>query len=228
MRSTALIAVALSGTGYAALLSMPQLQSRPMQSSPRVSPVCMGSTNDFKVGLTIEFDGGVWKVQEFLHVKPGKGSAFVRSKLKNLENGNVLEKTWRAGENVDAAQVDREEMQFSYIDGDSHVFMNMETFEEERILSDDIDKKEFIKEDLSLTVLKWQGKCIDVQVPQTMSLKVVETEPGAKGNTAQGRAEKPATLETGAVINVPIFINEGETVKVDTDTRKYMGRDTSS
>lgn len=139
-----------------------------------------------QVGLTIEFDDNVWKVMEFLHVKPGKGSAFVRSKLKNLQTGNTLEKTWKAGESFPDAQaplaphceardppavslgaclqVDKEEMQFSYIDGDEHVFMNMETFEEERILSSDLDKKDFIKDEMMLTVLKWRGKAIDVQV----------------------------------------------------------------
>jgi len=184
----------------------------------------MGSTNDFKVGLTIEFEDNVWKVQEFLHVKPGKGSAFVRSKLKNLQTGATLERTWKAGENFPDAQVDKEDMQFSYIDDDQHVFMNLETYEEERIPSADIDKRDFIKDDMQLQVLKWRGKAIDVQVPKTVELKVVQADPGAKGNTAQGRAEKPATLESGATVNVPIFIEEGEIVRIDTDEGKYLGR----
>jgi len=187
----------------------------------------MGNTNDFKIGLTIEFENQVWKVQEFLHVKPGKGSAFVRSKLKNLETGNTLEKTWKAGESFPDAQVDKEEMTFSYIDGDEHVFMNMETYEEERIPTGDIDKRDFIKEEDTLQVLKWRGKAIDVQVPKTVTMKVVEAAPGAKGNTAQGRAEKPAVIETGATIMVPIFIDEGEMIRIDTDDRKYLGRDNS-
>ena len=170
----------------------------------------------------------VWRVQEFLHVKPGKGSAFVRSKLKNLENGNVLEKTWKAGEAFPDAQVDKEDMQYSYLDGDDMVFMNMETFEEERIPKADIEKAEFIKEEMSLTVVKWQGKAIDVQVPKTVSLVVTEAVPGAKGNTAQGRTEKPVTLETGAEMMVPMFIEEGELVRVDTETSKYLGRETGS
>ncbi len=157
-------------------------------------------------------------------MKPGKGSAFVRSKLKNLENGNVLEKTWKAGEAFPDAQVDKEDMQYSYLDGDDMVFMNMETFEEERIPKADIEKAEFIKEEMSLTVVKWQGKAIDVQVPKTVSLVVTEAVPGAKGNTAQGRTEKPVTLETGAEMMVPMFIEEGETIKIDTDDRKYLGR----
>jgi len=184
----------------------------------------VGSTNDFKVGLTIEFEDSVWKVQEFLHVKPGKGSAFVRSKLKNLQTGSTLEKTWKAGENFPDAQVDKEEMTFSYIDGTDHVFMNMNTFEEERIPTADIDKADFLKEEATINVLYWRGKAIDVQVPKTVTLKVAETAPGAKGNTAQGRAEKPCVLETGASLNVPIFIEEGEMVRVDTDDRKYLGR----
>mmetsp|Transcript_12547 Transcript_12547/g.16087 ORF Transcript_12547/g.16087 Transcript_12547/m.16087 type:complete len:189 (-) Transcript_12547:88-654(-) len=188
----------------------------------------MGTTNDFKTGLTIEFDNSVWKVMEFLHVKPGKGSAFVRSKLKNLETGNTLEKTWKAGEAFADAQVDKDDMQYSYSDGDDMVFMNMETFEEERIPRSDIDKAEFIKEEMSLTVLKWRGKAIDVQVPKTVSLKVIEAAPGAKGNTAGGRTEKPVTLETGAQIMVPMFIEEGEEIKVDTEDRKYLGRNTGS
>merc|ERR1719310_23558 len=153
--------------------------------------VTMGSTEDFKVGLTIEFDDAVWRVQEFLHVKPGKGSAFVRSKLKNLENGSVLEKTWKAGEKFPDAQVDKVEMTYSYIDGEDHVFMNMETFEEERIKTASIDKVEFLQEQATIDVLFWKGKAIDVQIPKVVSLKVTESAPGAKGNTAQGRTEKP-------------------------------------
>jgi len=195
--------------------------------SPRSCLTTSARLRPAQIGLTIEFEDNVWKVVEFLHVKPGKGSAFVRSKLKNLQTGSVLEKTWKAGESFPDAQVDKEEMTFSYIDGEEHVFMNMESFEEERIKTDDIDKSDFIKEEMSLNVLKWRGKAIDVQVPKTVTLKVVEAAPGAKGNTAQGRAEKPAVLETGATVNVPIFIEEGEMVRIDTDDRKYLGRDNS-
>ena len=192
----------------------------------RCSGVSMGNTNDFKVGLTIEFEGAVWKVQEFLHVKPGKGSAFVRSKLKNLQSGNTLEKTWKAGESFPDAQVDKESMTFSYVDGEEHVFMNMETFEEERIRTVDIDKVDFLKEQATIDVLYWKGKAIDVQIPKTVTLQVTEAAPGAKGNSAGGRVEKPVTLETGATLNVPMFIEEGEFVRVDTDDRKYLGRAT--
>jgi len=167
-------------------------------------------------------------VVDFLHVKPGKGSAFVRSKLKNLETGSTLEKTWRAGEAFGDAQVDKEEMKYSYLDGEDMVFMSMETFEEERIPRSDIEKAEFIKDEMVLNILKWRGKAIDVQVPKTVSFKVIEAAPGAKGNSAGGRTEKPVTLETGAQIMAPMFIVEGEDIKVDTDERKYMGRDTAA
>lgn len=215
--------LSLSAIGGAALL----VGSAPPQllHAARAGPASMmGSTNDFKVGLTIEFEDQVWKVMEFLHVKPGKGSAFVRSKLKNLQTGNTLEKTWKAGESFPDAQIDKESMTYSYIDGDDHVFMNMNTFEEERIKTADIDKVDFLKEEATIDVLYWKGKAIDVQIPKTVTLKVVEAAPGSKGNTAQGRAEKPVVLETGATLNVPIFIEEGEMVRVDTDERKYLGR----
>ena len=215
--------LSLSAIGGAALL----VGSAPPQllHAARAGPASMmGSTNDFKVGLTIEFEDQVWKVMEFLHVKPGKGSAFVRSKLKNLQTGNTLEKTWKAGESFPDAQIDKESMTYSYIDGDDHVFMNMNTFEEERIKTADIDKVDFLKEEATIDVLYWKGKAIDVQIPKTVTLKVVEAAPGSKGNTAQGRAEKPVVLETGATLNVPISIEEGEMVRVDTDERKYLGR----
>ena len=125
---------------------------------------------------------------------------------------------------VGTGQVDKLECQYSYDDGDDMVFMNMETYEEEKIPKDSIDKADFIKEEMTLDVLKWRGKAIDVQVPKTVEAKIIETEPGAKGNSAGGRVEKPATIEGGAVINVPIFLTEGETIRVDTDDRKYLGR----
>ena len=220
MRTVAL-ACAISAP-LAAAYSISAVSAAPQRR--RACAATMGSTADFKVGLTIEFEDQVWKIQEFLHVKPGKGSAFVRSKMKNLINGAVLEKTWKAGESFPDAQVDKEEMQYSYLDDGDMVFMNLETFEEERIPRADIAKAEFIKDDSQLTILKWRGKAIDVKVPQTVQLMVTEAEPGAKGNSAGGRVEKPVTLETGAVVNVPIFIEENTIVKIDTDERKYLGR----
>jgi len=192
----------------------------------RGASVCMGSTADFKNGLTLEDEGAVWKITSFLHVKPGKGPAFVRTTLKNLETGKSLDKTWRAGEAFKEAQVDKLECQYSYDDGDDMVFLNMESFEEERVARTNVDKADYIAEEMGVVVCRWQGKTIDVQVPKTVTVKVSQTDPGAKGNTAQGRAEKPATLETGATINVPIFIEIGEEIKVDTEEGKYLGRAT--
>ena len=130
----------------------------------------------------------------------------------------------KAGESFPDAQVDKEPMTFSYIDGDDHVFMNMNTYEEERIKTADIDRVEYLKEESLIDVLYWNGKAIDVQIPKVVTLKVTEAAPGAKGNTAQGRAEKPVTLETGATCNVPMFIEEGEMVRIDTEDKKYLGR----
>jgi len=189
----------------------------------RLSPLFL-STADFKNGLTIEFDGAPWKIIEFLHVKPGKGSAFVRSKLKNLLNGNTQEKTWRAGESMDAADVNTYEAQYTYDEGENYVFMNMETFEEARVpTAQAASESKYFKEGMELKLMEWNGKVIAVQVPATLELKVVETEPGVKGNTAQG-VTKPATLETGAIINVPGFIDVDEVIKVNTEKDEYLGR----
>ena len=223
MRRTTVFLACLSGS---AGMQVGQHRLTP-GSHARATAPAMGNTNDFKVGLTIEFEDSVWKVQEFLHVKPGKGSAFVRSKLKNLQTGNTLDKTWKAGESFPDARIDKEPLIYSYADGDDRVFMNAETFEEARIKESAIDKIDFLKDDMTVDVLYWKGEPIDVQIPKTMELKITEAAPGAKGNTAQGRAEKPAVLETGVTINVPIFVEEGETIKVDTDDRKYLGRVTS-
>eukprot|EP00320_Phaeocystis_rex_P015099 CAMPEP_0119069160 /NCGR_PEP_ID=MMETSP1178-20130426/11667_1 /TAXON_ID=33656 /ORGANISM="unid sp, Strain CCMP2000" /LENGTH=192 /DNA_ID=CAMNT_0007050897 /DNA_START=140 /DNA_END=718 /DNA_ORIENTATION=+ len=184
----------------------------------------MGSTADFKNGLTLEDENSVWKITSFLHVKPGKGPAFVRTTLKNLETGKTLDKTWRAGESFKEAQVEKLDCQYSYDDGDDMVFLDMESFEEERVARANVDKADYIAEEMAVTVLRWKGKTIDVQVPKTVVVKVAQTEPGVKGNSAGGRVEKPAKLETGAMINVPIFIEEGEEIKVDTDDGKYLGR----
>lgn len=183
----------------------------------------MLTSNDFKVGMTIESDAVPYKVIEFLHVKPGKGSAFVRSKLKNLITGNTMEKTWRAGESVGAAEVEKFDVQYTYKEGDQYVFMDMASFEEMRIDAKAIDQIDFLKESGSAQVAKWNGQIISVELPNQMNLKVIETMPGVKGNTVQG-GQKPATLETGAVIQVPLFIEEGEEVRVDTIEKKYLSR----
>lgn len=180
------------------------------------------SSNDFKTGMSIEMDGQPYKVVEFLHVKPGKGAAFVRSKLKNFLTGNTVEKTWRAGETVELASVENNDSQFTYTDGADYVFMNMSTYEEVRIPEDKSWSK-YLKEGMDVQVLMWNGNVISVDLPNTVELEVVETDPGVKGNTAQG-GSKPATLETGAVIQVPLFIQQGEKIKVDTRTDEYMSR----
>lgn len=159
---------------------------------------------------------------EFLHVKPGKGAAFVRSRLKNFITGNTVERTWRAGETVDLASVDKKDSQFTYADGEEYVFMDMTTYEETRVRKDDSWAK-YLKEGMDVSVLLWNGKVISVDIPNTVELEIVETDPGVKGNTASG-GSKPATLETGAVIQVPLFIQQGERIKVDTRSDSYLSR----
>lgn len=161
-------------------------------------------------------------ITEFLHVKPGKGAAFVRSKLKNFITGNTVDRTWRAGESVEIANVDKKESQFTYADGDEYVFMDMSTYEETRVKYDEAWAK-YMKEGMDVSVLVWNGNVISVDVPNTVELMITETDPGVKGNTAQG-GSKPATLETGAVVQVPLFIQQGETIKVDTRTDTYLSR----
>jgi len=180
------------------------------------------STSDFKNGLSVEIDQHPYKIVEFLHVKPGKGAAFVRSKIKSYLTGNTVERTFRAGETIDLANIEKKECQFTYVDGDSHVFMDNDSFEEVRVLSDS-DWSQWLMEGGIVTTLFWNGKCISVEVPISLDLKVVQTDPGLKGNTAQG-GTKPATLETGAVIQVPLFIVEGEIVKVNTIDKAYVSR----
>jgi translation elongation factor P len=184
----------------------------------------MLTSNDFKIGLTIEDAGAPYKVVEFLHVKPGKGAAFVRSKLKNLITGNSVEKTWRAGEGIQQAEVEKFEVQYTYKEDEQYVFMDMESFEEMRIDGKAIDQLDFLKEGCTVTVLKWNEKIIGCALPGQMNLKVAETMPGVKGDTAKGGGLKPATLETGAMIMVPLFIEEGEDLRIDTIERKYVSR----
>ena len=185
----------------------------------------MISSNDFRSGVSIELDGSVWRVVEFLHVKPGKGSAFVRTKLKNAQTGNVVEKTFRAGETVPQANLDKRSMQYTYKDVDQFVFMDMETFEESRLTEEQLaEKAKYLKEEMEVNVLFWNETILDVELPTSVTLEVVETDPGVKGDTATG-GTKPATLETGAQIMVPLFISIGEKVKVDTRNDSYLGRE---
>ncbi|CAK9868259.1 unnamed protein product [Sphagnum jensenii] len=182
------------------------------------------SSNDFRGGTNIVLDGAPWRVQEFLHVKPGKGAAFVRTKLRNYISGNTVERTFRAGEQVDEAQIVKDVKQHTYVDGDQYVFMDMVTFEETRLdLKDLGDRSKWLKEGMECNVLTWNGRVIDVDLPITVIVKVVETDPGLKGDTAQG-GSKPATVETGAVVSVPLFVNIGDSIQVDTRTGSYMNR----
>lgn len=184
----------------------------------------MISVNDFRTGLTIEVDGEIFSVVEFQHVKPGKGAAFVRSKLKNLRNGNLVEKTFRAGENVNRAQIENREVQYLYNSGNEYVFMDNQTFDQFSL-----DRKQleweinFLKENMNVNIQFYQGEIIGINLPNSVELKVVETEPGIRGNTATG-ATKNAKLETGLNVQVPLFINEGDVLLIDTREGKYISR----
>ncbi|KAH7554675.1 hypothetical protein JRO89_XS12G0256100 [Xanthoceras sorbifolium] len=161
---------------------------------------------------------------EFLHVKPGKGAAFVRTKMRNYITGNTVDKTFRAGSTIDEADIFKETKQFTYKDGAQFVFMDLNTFEETRLNEVDVgDKTKWLKEGMDCNLLFWNGKVIDFELPITVKLKVVDVDPGLKGDTAQG-GSKPATLDTGAVVNVPLFINIGDELLVDTRTGQYMNR----
>jgi len=184
----------------------------------------MISTNDFKTGVTIELDGEVYSVVEFQHVKPGKGSAFVRTKIKNLRTGNVLEKTFNAGEKIPRAHVDRREVQYLYNSGDQFIFMDNESYEQLTLTREQLgDAVYYMTENMIMWILMFQGSPIGVDLPNFVVLKVVETDPGFKGDTATG-GSKPARLETGLVVKVPFFIETGQAIKVDTRTGQYIER----
>jgi elongation factor P len=185
----------------------------------------MISSNDFRPGVSIVLDGSVWRVVEFLHVKPGKGSAFVRTKLKNVQNGSVVEKTFRAGETVPQATLEKSTMQHTYKEGDEFVFMDMETYEEGRLSAAQIgDRVKYLKEGMEANVIRWGEQVLEVELPNSVVLEVVQTDPGVKGDTATG-GTKPAILETGATVMVPLFISQGERIKIDTRDDKYLGRE---
>ncbi|MDA8354325.1 MAG: elongation factor P [Firmicutes bacterium] len=184
----------------------------------------MISTNDFRTGLTIELDGDVWQVMDFQHVKPGKGSAFVRSKLRNLRNGNISEKTFRAGEKVNRAHVENRQMQFLYESGGDYTFMDNETYDQVTISGGDMEREiQFLKENMNVNLITYQGETLGVELPNTVELEVVETDPGIRGDTATG-GTKPAKLETGLVVQVPLFINEGDKLVIDTRKGEYVSR----
>ncbi|MBZ0186307.1 MAG: elongation factor P [Candidatus Obscuribacterales bacterium] len=185
----------------------------------------MISSNDFRPGVTIQYNNGVWQVVEAMHVKPGKGSAFVRTKLKNVETGNSLEATFRAGEKLPSAIVEKAEMQYVFKAGENFTMMDSTSFEQMELAPEQIgDVAEFLKEGLEgITVLKFENRIIGVELPTTVELEIADTTPDERGDTSSGGG-KPATLETGAVITVPFHIKIGDTVKVDTRTRKYVTR----
>ena len=184
----------------------------------------MISVNDFKTGLTIEVDGDIWRVMEFQHVKPGKGAAFVRSKLRNLRSGNVNEKTFRAGEKVAKAQIDNNRMQYLYANGDDHVFMDNETFEQIELPAKQIENElNYLTENMEVHVIQYKEEVLGVEVPSTVTLEVAETEPGIKGDTASG-GSKPAKLETGLTVQVPFFVNIGDKLIINTEEGEYVSR----
>ena len=184
----------------------------------------MISSNDFRNGVTIVIEGQLWTVIEFLHVKPGKGSAFVRTRLKNVKSGASVERTFRAGEKLERATVDNREMQMLYSDADGFYFMDAESFETVTLQRDIIgDPADFLKDGMKIDVQLHDGTPIGVSLPAHVELKVDDTDPGFKGDTATGTT-KPAKLETGATVQVPLFVNPGDVIRIDTRDRRYIGR----
>ncbi len=184
----------------------------------------MVSAGDFRNGLTIEFEGNVYQVIEFQHVKPGKGAAFVRTKLKNIKNGGVVEKTFRPTEKCPQAHIDRADMQYLYSDGDLYHFMDVETYDQMALNAEDVgDALKFVKENEMVKMLSHNGQVFSVEPPLFVELAVTETEPGFKGDTTTG-ATKPAVVETGAQVNVPLFVEIGDVIKIDTRTGEYLSR----
>jgi elongation factor P len=185
----------------------------------------MISSNDFRPGVSIVLDGSVWRVIDFLHVKPGKGSAFVRTTLKNVQSGKVLERTFRAGESVPQATLEKSTMQHTYKEGDEFVFMDMETYEEGRLSATQIgDRVKYLKEGMEVNVVRWDDQVLEVELPNSVVLEITQTDPGVKGDTATG-GTKPAIVETGATVMVPLFISQGERIRIDTREDKYLGRE---
>ena len=184
----------------------------------------MISVNDFRTGLTIEVDNGIWQVIDFQHVKPGKGAAFVRSKLRNLRNGAIQEKTFRAGEKVAKAHIENRKMQYLYASGDQHVFMDQETYDQIELPAAQIERElKFLKENMDVHIMTYQTETIGVELPNTVTLEVIETEPGIKGDTASG-GTKPAIVETGLSVQVPFFINQGDKLIINTTDGSYVSR----
>ena len=181
-------------------------------------------TSQFRNGLKLILDGQPFTMTYFQHVKPGKGGAFVRTKVKNLLNGKVLERNFRSGERVELADIEEKHMQYLYLDGESLVFMDQESFDQLPFSAEVVgDARKFLKENTEVEVLFWNGRPVNVELPSFVELQVSQCDPGVKGDTASG-ATKPATLETGAVVNVPLFVKEGDMLRIDTRSEEYVDR----
>ncbi len=184
----------------------------------------MISTNDFHTGLTIELEGEVYSIIDFQHVKPGKGAAFVRSRLKNVRSGSTTEKTFRAGEKMSRAIIERKEMEYLYNNGEEYILMDTESYEQLSLSKQDLgDNTRYMKENMRFNMMVYKEKSIGIELPHSVELTVVQTDPGHKGDTASG-GSKPAKLETGLVVQVPFFINEGDVLRVDTRSGEYLER----
>jgi elongation factor P len=182
------------------------------------------STNDLKNGITLELDNGLFQVIEFQHVKPGKGGAFVRSKLRNVRTGSVLERTFNAGVRVEQAVLDKKDMQFLYRDGDDYVFMDTESYDQQHVNPSALgDAADYLVEQATALIAFYNGEIVSVEIPASVELTIADTEPGLQGDRVSG-ARKPATLETGKVVQVPLFVNPGDRVRVDTRSGEYMTR----
>jgi len=184
----------------------------------------MISASEFRKGITIEIDNYVYVIVDFQHVKPGKGAAFVRTKIKNIMNGSVLERTFNPSEKLQRANVETKEMQYLYSDGEMYHFMDTKSYEQMPLSGDQVgDAMKYVKENMSVTIKFFKGAPFSVEPPNFVELRIIKTDPGARGDTVTG-ASKPATLETGAIVSVPLFINEGEVIRVDTRSDEYMER----
>lgn len=184
----------------------------------------MISTNDLRTGVTVEIDGAVWSVLEFQHVKPGKGAAFVRTKMKNVATGAVQERTFNAGEKLSKARVENKEMQFLYVSGDFYTFMDNTTYEQMDLTAEQLGEgMKYLTENMNISIQVFDEKVIGVEMPNFVELTITECEPGVKGDTATG-GTKPAKVQTGAQVKVPFFINEGDKIRIDTRTGEYLSR----
>lgn len=187
----------------------------------------MISVNDFRTGTTVEYENNIWQVIEFQHVKPGKGAAFVRTKLRNLRNHNIQEKTFRAGEKLKRAHIDNKKMQYLYAAGSTHTFMDVNTYDQIELQTEQIKEElKYIKETMEVDVNMYEGEVLGISLPKNVELEVIETEPGLKGDTVSG-GSKEATLETGLVVQVPLFINQGEKLNISTNDGSYLSRSNS-